>query len=259
MDGADTRRLSNDLLEKKMKKLLLATVALVALGATVPALAADLAARPVYTKAPLPVAPIYNWTGFYIGGHLGGAFTSDNGFGGATLANNNNGQFLGGIQGGADYQFAPNWVIGAEAQYSWLTSNNNSVAFPGGFAYTLNDRGLGSVTGRIGYTWGPGLLYVKGGYAYADNSESLTLGGVPIAFNFNNDHNNGYTVGAGLEYMFAPNWSAKVEYQYYNFGSPTFVNPVALAPFGSFRDDEHTVKVGVNYRFNWASPVVARY
>src|ERR1700722_11099051 len=121
MDGADTRRLSNDLLEKKMKKLLLATVALVALGATVPALAADLAARPVYTKAPLPVAAIYNWTGFYIGGHLGGAFTSDNGFGGATLANNNNGQFLGGVQGGADYQFAPNWVIGAEAQYSWLT------------------------------------------------------------------------------------------------------------------------------------------
>ncbi|HJZ21011.1 MAG TPA: outer membrane protein [Bradyrhizobium sp.] len=232
-----------------MKKLLLATVALVAFGAAVPALAADLAARPVYTKAPPPMAPIYNWTGFYIGGHLGGA----------TLANNNNGQFLGGIQGGADYQFAPNWVVGAEAQYSWLTSNTNAVAFPGGFAYTLNDRGLGSVTGRIGYTWGPGLLYVKGGYAYADNSESLTFGGVPVGFNFNNDHSNGYTVGAGLEYMFAPNWSAKVEYQYYNFGSPTFVNPVALAPFGSFRDDEHTVKVGLNYRFNWASPVVARY
>jgi outer membrane immunogenic protein len=242
-----------------MKKLLLATVALVALGATVPALAADLGARPAYTKAPPYVAPIYNWTGFYIGGHLGGAFTSGDSFGGATLANNNNGQFLGGIQGGADYQFAPNWVIGAEAQYSWLTSNNNAVAFPGGYAYTLNDRGLGSVTGRIGYTWGPGLVYVKGGYAYADNSEQVTLGGVPVVYNFNNDHSNGYTVGAGLEYMFAPNWSAKVEYQYYNFGSPTFVTPGVLAPYGSFRDDEHTVKIGVNYRFNWASPVVARY
>ncbi len=243
-----------------MKKLLLGTVALVAFGATVPALAADLAARPAYTKAPPPYAtPIYNWTGFYIGGHIGGAFTDNNGFGGATLSNSNSGQFLGGIQGGADYQFAPNWVIGAEAQYSWLTSNNNAVAFPGGYAYTLNDRGLGSVTGRIGYTWGPGLLYVKGGYAYADNSESVTFAGVPVGFGFNNGHSNGYTVGAGLEYMFAQNWSAKIEYQYYNFGDSQFTAPVALAPFGSFRDDEQTVKVGVNYRFNWASPVVARY
>src|SRR4051812_4424177 len=63
-----------------MKKFLLATVALVALGATVPALAADLGARP-YTKAPAyAAAPIYNWTGFYIGGHLGGAFAGDRSF-----------------------------------------------------------------------------------------------------------------------------------------------------------------------------------
>src|SRR5271169_5852103 len=102
MDDGRTRRIWNDLLETRtMKKFLLATVALVALGATVPALAADLGARPYsYNKAPVYAAPIYNWTGFYIGGHLGGAFTSDNGFGGTTLANNNNGQFLGGIQGG---------------------------------------------------------------------------------------------------------------------------------------------------------------
>src|ERR1700742_4868621 len=64
--------------ELPMKKLLLATVALVALGATVPALAADLSARAPYTKAPVYAAPIYNWTGFYIGGHVGGAFAGDN-------------------------------------------------------------------------------------------------------------------------------------------------------------------------------------
>ena len=242
-----------------MKKLLLATVALVAFGAAVPALAADLAARPVYTKAPPPMAPIYNWTGFYIGGHLGGAFTSGDTFGGATLANNNNGQFLGGIQGGADYQFAPNWVVGAEAQYSWLTSNTNAVAFPGGFAYTLNDRGLGSVTGRIGYTWGPALLYVKGGYAYSDNNESVTLAGAPAAVAFSGDHRNGYTVGAGLEYMFTQNWSGKIEYQYYNFGSSSFTAPATLVPFGNFRTDDHVVKAGINYRFNWGGPVVAKY
>jgi outer membrane immunogenic protein len=245
-----------------MKKFLLGTVALIALGATVPALAADMAARPAYTKAPAYAQPIYNWTGFYIGGHVGGAFDGNNGFN--TVNNNNsNGRFLGGLQGGYDYQFAPSWVMGIEGQYSWLGNNNNGVAFTGagnGFVYTNNVRGLGSVTGRLGYTWGPGLLYVKGGYAYADYNESLTLGGVPQVFALNNSHHDGYTVGAGLEYMFAQNWSAKVEYQYYNFGSTNFVTPAVLAPFGSTRDDEHTIKAGLNYRFNWGGgPVVAKY
>jgi outer membrane immunogenic protein len=244
-----------------MKKLLLGTVALVALGATVPALAADLAARPAYTKAPAYVQPIYNWTGFYIGGHIGGAFDGNNGFAGTTN-NSNNGRFLGGLQVGADYQFAPSWVLGVEGQWSWLGNNNNGIAFNGagaGFVYTNNQRGLGSVTGRVGYTWGPALLYVKGGYAYSDFNESLTFGGVPQAFALNSNHHNGYTVGAGLEYMFAQNWSAKVEYQYYDFGKTNFVTPAVLTAFGSTRTDEHTVKAGINYRFNWGGPVVARY
>src|ERR1700674_5938390 len=84
MHGAGARRLSKMISRriKPMKKFLLGTVALVALGATVPALAADLAARPAYTKAPAYMQPIYNWTGFYIGGHVGGAFSGHNGFGG---------------------------------------------------------------------------------------------------------------------------------------------------------------------------------
>ncbi|MGA2288238.1 outer membrane protein [Bradyrhizobium sp.] len=243
-----------------MKKMLLSTVALVALGATVPALAADLGTRP-YTKAPAYVAPIYNWTGFYVGGHIGGAFGGDNGFAGTTNGGNN-GSFLGGLQAGADYQFAPNWVAGIEGQYSWLGNNNNSVAFTGagtGFAYNNNQRGLGSVTGRLGYTWGPALLYAKGGYAYSDYNQSLTFGGVPQAFALNGGHHDGYTVGAGLEYMFAQNWSAKIEYQYYDFGRTSFVTPALLAAFGSTRSDEHTVKAGLNYRFNWGGPVVAKY
>ena len=241
-----------------MKKFLLATVALVALGATVPALAADLPAR-TYTKAPAYVAPLYNWTGFYIGGHIGGAFSGDNNFGGLTTGNNNDGRFLGGLQAGYDYQFAPNWVLGIEGQYSWLGSNNNGIIFPGGFIYNNNQRALASVTGRVGYTWGPGLLYVKGGYAFSDNNESLTLAGVPTAFAFSGGHRDGYTVGAGLEYMFTQNWSGKIEYQYYNFGNSSFVTPVALAPFGNFRTDDHVVKAGINYRFNWGGPVVAKY
>ena len=242
-----------------MKKILLATVALVALGATAPALAADLAARP-YTKAPPPVmAPIYNWTGFYIGGHVGAAFGNDNAFNGLVVGNNNDARFLGGVQVGADYQFAPNWVLGVEGQYSWLGSNNNGVTFPNGYVYTNDQRGLGSVTGRIGYTWGPGLAYVKGGYAYSDNRDTLTFGGIPVAFTLDTNHRDGYTVGAGVEYMFAQNWSAKAEYQYYNFGDTRFVTPAVLVPFGTFHNDEHTLKLGVNYRFNFAAPVVARY
>src|ERR1700738_1996429 len=131
-----------------MKKFLLATVALVALGATVPALAADLAAR-TYTKgAPYVAQPIYNWTGFYMGGHLGGAVSSDNNFNRLVTGNNGNGRFPVGVQVGGDYQFAPNWVLGIEGQYSWLANNNGGVIFPGGFTYTNKPRGLGSVAGR---------------------------------------------------------------------------------------------------------------
>src|SRR6266704_725672 len=254
MDGAGTRRLGNDLLENKlMKKFLLGTVALIALGATAPALAADMAARP-YTKAPTYSAPTYNWTGFYIGGHVGGAFAGDNSLSG------NDGRFLGGVQGGFDYQFAPTWVFGVEAQYSWLGSSNAGVLFPGGFLVTSRNDQLGSVTGRLGYTWGPALLYAKGGYAWKDgNNLGVAVAGVPAAFTTNGNHKDGYTVGGGLEYMFAPNWSAKAEYQYYNFGNTTFTGGPAPIVGAHFRDDEHTVKVGVNYRFGWGGPVGTRY
>ena len=149
-----------------MKKFLLGTVALVALGATVPALAADLPARSApypYTKAPAYVAPIYNWTGFYIGGHVGGAFAGNNSLEGS------DGRFLGGIQGGADYQFGNNVVIGIEAEYSWLANGSTGVVFPAGTVVTTNSDQLGSVTGRLGYSFGPTLLYAKGGYAWKDN------------------------------------------------------------------------------------------
>src|SRR6202008_1051782 len=106
-----------------MKKILLGAAALAAMAA--PAFAADIQPRP-YTKAPVYTAPevVYNWTGFYIGGHLGGAFAGNNSLEGS------GGRFMGGVQSGFDYQFATNWVVGAEAQYSWLANNsNNGVLF----------------------------------------------------------------------------------------------------------------------------------
>ena len=232
-----------------MKKIFLGTVALAALAAA-PAMAADLAARP-YTKAPpAPVyAPIYNWTGFYIGGHVGGAFGSNN-----NLFNNNDGRFLGGIQGGFDYQVSPNWVLGIEAQYSWLGSTTWTAVNLLGDTISQRNRGIGSVTGRLGYTWGPGLLYVKGGYAFSDTSTAAFDGitGLPVAVS---DSKDGWTVGAGLEYLFAPNWSAKIEYQYYDLGSTRVGAPILV----EWKHQEHTVKAGINYRFNTMAPVVAKY
>jgi outer membrane immunogenic protein len=237
-----------------MKKILLASAAICVFAA--PAFAADLPSRP-YAKAPAYTAPeaVYNWTGFYIGGHIGGAF------GGSSL-DGSNASFLGGVQGGFDYQFATNWVIGAEAQYSWLTGNSNGgVLFPGsGTIVSSNNDQLGSVTGRLGYTWGPTLLYAKGGYAWRDNPNvTASIAGSPVAFTTDGNRRDGYTVGAGLEYMFAPQWSAKIEYQYYNFGNTTFTGGPADVVGSRFRDDEHTVKAGINYRFGWGGPVATRY
>src|SRR4249919_496434 len=140
-----------------MKKVLIGAAALAAMAA--PAFAADMPPRP-YTKAPAYTAPavVYNWTGFYIGGHVGGAFAGNDSLQGSDA------RFVGGVQGGFDYQFAPNWVFGAEAQYSWLNSgnNNNGVLFPGGTLVTGRTADqIGSVTGRLGYTWGPALVYAK--------------------------------------------------------------------------------------------------
>ena len=234
-----------------------AIVALIVLGAGVPAIAADLGARP-YGQAPAYAAPLYTWTGFYIGGHAGGAFSGDNSFNGLVLSNYD-ARFLGGVQAGADYQFAGSFVAGIEGQYSWLGSNKIGAIFPAGFVYSNNQRGLGSVTGRLGYAWGPALFYVKGGYAYSNNRETLTFNGAPATFTLDRNHSNGYTVGGGVEYLFTPSWSAKAEYQYYDFGRSRFLAPAALVPFGTFSNDEHVLKAGVNYRFNFGSSAAARY
>ena len=225
-----------------MKKFLLATVALAALGAAAPAFGADLGARPYYNKAPAYAAPLYNWTGFYIGGHLGGAFSGSNAFNGLVAQR---------LQRPPARRRAGRRRLAVRAELGCRRRSPVLLARPQQSRRNLPRRarlspttsaGSASITGRVGYTWGPGLVYVKGGYAYSDNSDTLTLGGVPVAFALDGNHRDGYTVGAGVEYMFTQNWSAKAEYQYYNFGSTRFVTPAALVPFGSFRNDDHTLK-----------------
>ena len=236
-----------------MKKILLA--ATVAALSSTSVFAADLAARP-YTKAPPAyVAPIYNWTGFYIGAQVGGAFQGSSGFttnDPAVVGTRNDSSFLGGGVVGANYQFAPNWVVGLEGEFNGLSSNRHTFN-DGTDAIRIKNDWLASVTGRLGYTWGPGMIYAKGGVAFRDNGgiDSTSLALV-------DRKDTGYTVGAGLEYMFAPAWSAKIEYQYYNFDT-TRVAFGAGPSLVSYKDDLHTVKAGINYHFNWGGPVVARY
>lgn len=224
-------------------------IAAVMLALPVVAQAADM--RTPYTKAPPPppAAPIYTWTGFYVGGHVGGAFRDGNN----PFGFNDDGRFIAGGQVGADYQFSGSWLVGIEAQYSYVDRGSNApFGFAGGnFNHRLD--GLASVTGRLGYTWGPGLIYAKGGYAYADTRNN---GFGPFAFNNDRD---GYTVGAGIEYMFAQNWSAKLEYQYFDFGRQTLFTGAPLINRGNFDDDLHTIKFGVNYRFNLGNPLAPRY
>ena len=235
-----------------MKKPLIGAVAFALLAA--PAVAADLPAG-TYTKAPVYKAPeaLYNWTGFYIGAQLGGAFTGNNGL-------SKGSRFLGGIDAGVNYQFAPNWVLGGEVEFNGLAGGNNARVFPPNVSEIAKNNELGSLTGRVGYTWGPGLVYAKGGFAFRDNyNTAVTMGGVPTAFTTTGSKTDGYTVGAGLEYMFAPNWSAKGEYQYYNFGNTTFLTGPAALRANTFRNDEHSVKVGVNYHFGWGNMMGTRY
>jgi outer membrane immunogenic protein len=256
-------------LENTMKRILLGSVALVALGMAAPASAADLAA---YTKAPPPmVAAIYDWSGLYIGLNGGGGWShkcwsTTNSLnivlvvpGIAEGCHNATGGTFGG-QIGYRWQ-ASNWVFGLEAQGNWadLSASNANLFFA-----NITDRsridGFGLFTGQVGYAWNNALLYVKGGAAVVgDRFDTFTTTtGVP----FDSARNTrwGGTVGAGLEFGFAPNWSVGVEYDHMFMGDRDigFRTPAGL--FSSTDRISQGVDLGlvrVNYR--WGGPVVAKY
>jgi outer membrane immunogenic protein len=246
-----------------MKKLLVATTALVALSVSVPAMAADLAARP-YTKAPPIVAPIATWAGFYVGVQGGGAWgTSDETFTGipnerrfrGTQSYDTSGGFVGGVAG-YNWQFA-NVVLGVEGDYHWADIDGHSgEVFSGtGDGFHTKLRGFGDIKGRLGYATGPALLFVSGGAAVGDFRHSYES---PFGSIDSSDTRWGWTVGAGAEYMFAPSWSAKVEYDYIDFGKSKINLDPGFSNVGfEWKDTIHTVKAGVSYHFG--GPVVARY
>lgn len=243
-----------------VKKLIVVYAAIAALGFAAAANAADMAVKAPIYKAPV-AAPI-NWTGFYIGGNVGAAWShltnTDVGLGGvAFAAAGTAGQdfsvdktgFLGGGQLGYNYQMNQ-WVFGIEGDIGWM-GINSSVLDPGTASNTtvgINSGWYGDVTGRLGFAFDRALVYAKGGWAFYNGKESFsTTAGFTVGSGLSTF--SGWTLGAGLEYMFAPNWSGKIEYQHFDFGTETFTLTPAGWPFDE-KLTVDTVKVGVNYLFH---------
>jgi outer membrane immunogenic protein len=252
-----------------MKKLVL--VASILASTTVAASAADMAPR--YYKAPPPVvAPIYNWGGFYVGVNGGWGSSHNCWTNTAILAvpvvhfgegcHDASGGSVGG-QIGYRWQ-AGNWVFGVEAQGNWadFSGSNASLVFPGLTNRTRIDA-FGLFTGQVGYAWNNALLYVKGGAAVTDNRYEGLITGTGIVVDRATDTRWGGVVGAGVEYGFAPNWSAAIEYNHLFMGTNNYALTSVVAPVGintrndDIRQDADMVNVKVNYHFG--GPVVARY
>ena len=252
-----------------MKSFLLATVGLVALvGMAAPASAADMAVK---ARPPAPVvAPIYDWTGFYIGANGGWGqtrncwdFVDVAGLVVADGCRERSGGLVGG-QIGYRWQ-AGTWVFGLEAQGDWadLSNTRQSLLFPALATRTTTD-GIGLFTGQIGYAWNAALLYVKGGAAVTKSSFSIltTLGDVELASASSTRW--GGTVGVGFEYGFTPNWSFGVEYNHLWMGNSnnSFTTAALPAAFLNNRvsQDVDMVTARINYRFGgYGAPIAARY
>jgi outer membrane immunogenic protein len=222
-----------------MKKLLLATTA-VLLAA--PALAADLPRRSG-AVAPAPMMVAMNWTGFYAGLNVGYASAEELGVAPGPTAELKG--FTIGARLGYDWQIGPSFVVGAllDLDAGFI---DDTIA-PG---IKAKSQFVGSLNLRAGFLMTPAtLLYVTGGYTYADVKISgIAIPGLP-------DSASGFNVGAGIEHRFNRNWSVFAEYRYNALRLSDRIVPLANA-----RDvDAHTFKLGVNYRFGSAGPVVARY
>jgi outer membrane immunogenic protein len=232
------------------------------------AFAADLPS-PAIVPTPAYLAPVYNWTGFYVGGNMGAGWSglSNTNFSdtlGSSFTGPTNTQFVGGAQVGANYQFGGGVVVGVEAMFDWFavshnnpvtaTDPTNTVAANIGVA---DARWLTTATGRIGYAWDRVLLYAKGGGAWvATANPSISIaGGGPASFSaFNNTTMSTWTAGFGLEWAFSGNWSARAEYDYIAVPNQSLTVAPATPTFGgdviSFNNRNLSIfTAAINYKF----------
>ncbi len=248
-----------------MKRFLLGAVSLLAMGVAAPAVAADLPAQ-TYSKAPVMIPAIYDWSGVYLGVN-GGWGTERRCFDSITAA----GTFIatdgchdtsGGVAGGQiGYRFQSNsWVFGLDLQGDWADLRGSSVSILNSANVNRSRMdAFGLFTGQVGYAFNTALLYLKGGAAVvADRNDILSNG---VVMTSSGDNRWGGTVGAGVEFSFAPNWSAALEYDHLFIANnnTNFTTPPASTFFSSdrIRGDADMVTVRVNYR--WGGPVVAKY
>lgn len=240
-----------------MKKLLLGGFALMALAAPLAANAADLA-RPVAPayKAPPPI-PVTTWTGFYLGAYGGGGggfsrydFTPI----GTTTGNFNISGGMAGGTGGFNWQTGAA-VFGVEADGGWADFRGSHTCPGPAFTCATSDTWTSTIRGRLGWAVGSNfLIYGTGGGAFGDIRAAVTPGFTGAVV-----EKAGWAAGAGVEWMFAPNWSAKLEYMHYDLGTGVcgapLCDPVNAA---NVRFEVDTGKVGLNYHFNWG-PAMGRY
>jgi outer membrane immunogenic protein len=243
-----------------------------ALGANA-ASAADLS-RPYYSKAPAFVDSIYNWSGFYVGGHLGGSWTNQSWTNTATTAAFGDltpGQGFGqrgtGVFGGGQVGYnwqASNYVFGLEGTVSGMDNRGsllNTVYGAKDDVFSWRTNWMATVTGRLGYAVTNNLFYVKGGYAGV-NSRLAVSDIVPpaVGSGFTTQWHNGWTVGAGWEYGVTQNWIVGLEYDYSAFQTKSYqlagTGPGVYA-FDARPRDIQSVVARVSYKFG--GPVVARY
>ena len=262
-----------------MNRLLLATVAVFGLVGVAPA--ADL--------GPVPVRPIFmpafNWSGCYLGGYVGGAWTAEtvratdvsgyNGFPFDAWVYNTSSSILGGGTAGCNWQgIGSPLVLGAEGELGYLKMTGSGVDPFDVFSSIQSSVRVGDwygmVTGRAGYAWDRVMLYVKGGVAFVEVRATVTDPVINPGFVAQKSETKAtWTLGGGLEWAFANNWSVKAEYMFIGLdnemacgstaGIPSLVAPGQYC-FTHQLDGIHTAKIGVNYLFGaGALPAIARY
>jgi outer membrane immunogenic protein len=246
------------------------TYRLIAALAALPMLAASHAAQaadmPLY-KAPPPAA-VFSWTGFYIGAHVGAGWgTREFDYNDLTAAAPFvwdsgipvNGP-LAGVQAG--YNRQAGWaVFGIEADGSWTGLQGKGLCNTTVFFLNCSAKtsGMATLTGRFGVDLDRTLVYLKAGGAWMRESSTISnvaLPPLPGAFSSSISNNRyGWTLGGGLEYAFAPHWSAKLEYDYMDFGTKRYNFPPTAGIFAptftnwDLVDRMHVVKGGLNYHF----------
>jgi outer membrane immunogenic protein len=241
-----------------MKLIHLSSASLVAfLAAAAPAFAADMPVKAAAVKAAAVAAP-FNWSGIYVGGTVGYGFGDTHQLDQSSTARSPDFDWKGFVAGGtlgANWQSGM-WVFGVETDLSW-SNIDGSLPDSGAWGCTGNCRNeverFGTARVRVGAAFDRFLPYATGGFAYGRLHSEY---GPCSATSCNDWRENGWTAGAGAEWAFAPNWSAKLEYLYVDLGS------TANNPDPGLEAKFHVVRFGLNYRFAWGkspAPVVTKY